>query len=198
MTTFNYNLLLNQTGRFTEYFAHHVLISAYKGTVEADTPSAALENIFRTFNIEHPEDYRNRSLSVGDVVQVTEDGHADGFYYACQPVGWERIGHHSGVIAFDACSSCGGSGRQRIVAKTYLGENHLSGKVWHEEKPVFIDCTWCDKKGYRTAEEQARVDRFNDAWCRCGNAAGSTWHDWAPGQKEHATCNGCGKLTQVG
>lgn len=192
MTTFTYRLLLNQTGRFTEYFGHHILIAAHTGTVEADTPGGALENLFHTFNMAHPEGYRNRSLSVGDVVELIEPGHADGFHYACQPVGWERIGHHSGVIAFDACGTCGGSGRQKIVAKTYTGSG------WREEKPVFINCIACGAKGYQTAEEQAREQRMRDAWCSCGAKGGTTWHDWQPGQKEHATCNDCGKLTQVG
>ena len=33
-----------------------------------------LEDIYAKFNINHPEDYKNRSISVGDVVVTTKDG----------------------------------------------------------------------------------------------------------------------------
>ena len=56
------------------------LVLAYSGVVEssrtkkdiAEITNAEVFNladsIFREFNIEHPDDYRNRSLSVGDVI----------------------------------------------------------------------------------------------------------------------------------
>lgn len=47
------------------------------------------ETLFRIFNIEHPVDYRNRSMSVGDVVVLEEVGAL--WAYACMPVGFAEI-----------------------------------------------------------------------------------------------------------
>lgn len=56
----------------------------YEGEVNTDLPNA-LEELFRLFNIEHPEDYQGRSMSVSDIVQVGND------YYYCNSFGWENI-----------------------------------------------------------------------------------------------------------
>lgn len=44
-----------------------------------------LNDIFRIFNIEHPANYRNRSLSVGDVIQIGK------LYFAVEPVGFRHV-----------------------------------------------------------------------------------------------------------
>jgi hypothetical protein len=44
-----------------------------------------LEDVFRIFNIEHPKDYRARSLSVTDVVIINDEA------YICAPTGWFRL-----------------------------------------------------------------------------------------------------------
>jgi YodL-like len=84
----NYLLLLNESkdaeGRLIAMMDGHTngdpLVLAYSGIVEssrtkkdiAEITNAEVFNladsIFREFNIEHPDDYRNRSLSVGDVI----------------------------------------------------------------------------------------------------------------------------------
>jgi hypothetical protein len=38
----------------------------------ANSDRLLLEEVFRMFNIKHPQDYRNRSFSVGDVVMIDE------------------------------------------------------------------------------------------------------------------------------
>lgn len=43
-----------------------------------------LEMVFHTFNVNHPADYRHRSLSVGDVVTVDSKRS-----YICAPAGWQ-------------------------------------------------------------------------------------------------------------
>ena len=48
--------------------------------------SDLLAAIFRRFNIDHPTGYKNRSLSVGDMVSI------NGHNYLCQPVGWKYLG----------------------------------------------------------------------------------------------------------
>lgn len=49
------------------------------------TDAEILEWVFTLLNIDHPADYKRRSLSTGDIVGL------DGRYYACQPLGWARI-----------------------------------------------------------------------------------------------------------
>lgn len=59
----------------------------YEGSVEAKD----LEDVFRIFNIEKPEDYKGRSLSVSDVIEVVKsDSCEPGFYY-CDSIGFKEI-----------------------------------------------------------------------------------------------------------
>ena len=58
---------------------------AYEGTVEAEN----LEDVFYIFNMDHPEDYRARSLSMSDVVEVIED-HGSSFYI-CDTFGFKEV-----------------------------------------------------------------------------------------------------------
>jgi hypothetical protein len=54
-------------------------------TVSADASDEdVLEMVFHTFNVNHPADYRHRSLSVGDVVTVDSNRS-----YICAPIGWQ-------------------------------------------------------------------------------------------------------------
>lgn len=46
-----------------------------------DTPEA----VFERFNINHPADYRNRSLCAGDIVEI------DGKFFFCDSCGWKRV-----------------------------------------------------------------------------------------------------------
>jgi len=76
-----YSILLNETkdpegrhiGMWDGYKPDHSLIVAWIGTistVEQDDLSIC-EELFEMFNINHPKGYKNRSLSVGDVVLLT-------------------------------------------------------------------------------------------------------------------------------
>ena len=58
---------------------------AYEGTVEAEN----LEDVFYIFNMDHPEDYRARSLSMSDVVEIIED-HGSSFYI-CDTFGFKEV-----------------------------------------------------------------------------------------------------------
>lgn len=63
----------------------------FSGEVTADT----LEDIYRIFNLEHPEGYAGRSLSVSDIVEVIDSEQvAPGAYY-CDSIGFKEV-------AFDA------------------------------------------------------------------------------------------------
>lgn len=45
-----------------------------------------LENIYMHFNLSHPTDYNNRSISVGDIVVID---HKE--YWICDRYGWRNI-----------------------------------------------------------------------------------------------------------
>ena len=45
-----------------------------------------LETMFYNLNIRHPQDYHNRSLSVGDVITLNGDRS-----YLCAPLGWQKL-----------------------------------------------------------------------------------------------------------
>ena len=47
--------------------------SLYDRVYEADVDCSNLEDVFKLFNLEHPADYNGRSLSVSDIVEVTDD-----------------------------------------------------------------------------------------------------------------------------
>lgn len=48
-----------------------------------------LEELYETFNINHPKDYHARSLSVSDVVKIVRDNTIR--YYYCDNIGWQLI-----------------------------------------------------------------------------------------------------------
>ena len=57
----------------------------YEGELECSEISEALEELFEIFNIRHPEDFKGRSMSVSDIVEV------DGENYYCDAVGWVEL-----------------------------------------------------------------------------------------------------------
>jgi len=60
---------------------------AYKGEVtdSTSTVDSILNKLFEKFNIDHPEDYKGHSLSVGDVVVL------DGSAFTVEPFGWKEL-----------------------------------------------------------------------------------------------------------
>jgi len=71
-----------------------IYFNAYEGDVDAKM----LEDVFYIFNAKHPVDYRARSLSVSDVVEVMDDPERSSFYY-CDTIGFKRIGFDPARIA---------------------------------------------------------------------------------------------------
>lgn len=57
----------------------------FQGTVDCQS----LEDVYRVFNIAHPEGYAGRSLSVSDIVEVTEKGQKR--FYFCDRVGFKEV-----------------------------------------------------------------------------------------------------------
>lgn len=59
----------------------------FEGTVDAKH----LEDVYRIFNIDHPEGYRGRSLSKSDVVEVADGSEMEPGFYYCDSVGFQKI-----------------------------------------------------------------------------------------------------------
>lgn len=51
--------------------------------------NSQLEDIYTTFNLYHPKDFRGHSLSVSDVVVIEGDGKASAYY--CDSVGFQEV-----------------------------------------------------------------------------------------------------------
>ena len=98
-----YRILLNRTedaqGRpvgFLGYQNGHIMADVYHGDLadyrsesRLDEYTDLLDQIFQKFNVSHPYDYLNRSLSVGDVVVFeTVKGERA---FACKNFGWETV-----------------------------------------------------------------------------------------------------------
>ena len=62
----------------------------YEETFHGDVDAANLEDVFRIFNLEHPDGYTGRSLSVSDVVEIMNDPERAGFYF-CDTVGFKKV-----------------------------------------------------------------------------------------------------------
>ena len=63
----------------------------YQLTYDGSVECGDLEGVFRIFNVAHPEDYRGRSLSVSDVVEVIESDSVDSGFYYCDSFGFAKI-----------------------------------------------------------------------------------------------------------
>jgi hypothetical protein len=67
-----------------------VPVEDYELVWEGELIARTLEKVYRELNYAHPADYKARSLSVSDIVEVVrEDGRSDKWF--CDSVGWERI-----------------------------------------------------------------------------------------------------------
>lgn len=59
----------------------------WEGEIEASSEMAALNQLFTKFNIDHPAEYKGRSMSVSDLVLFPETG----VWYYCDSFGWEKV-----------------------------------------------------------------------------------------------------------
>ena len=86
-------------------FLSHDRLERFQGSPEVDSKiydkvydkevdCSNLEEVYTLLNIDHPEDYRGRSLSVSDVVEVYEsDAIPQGFYF-CDSFGFKQVTFH--------------------------------------------------------------------------------------------------------
>lgn len=97
MKNFSYEFYVNNTfdptreySNFDGYKPGAFMKKVYEGEVDGKDHNDALNKLFTMFNIEHPEDYRNRSMSVGDVVMLTNGVTVR--YFAVASFGFTEIG----------------------------------------------------------------------------------------------------------
>jgi len=74
---------LKATGNTVDSKNYH---HAYTGIMEADE---TLSDLYEKFNIDHPEDFLGRSLSVSDVVVISQNGKSTAHY--CDSFGWAEV-----------------------------------------------------------------------------------------------------------
>ena len=60
---------------------------SFEGEVEADD----LEQVFQIFNLDKPDSYHGRSMSVSDVVAVRKEDNEKTEYYYCDTIGFKQI-----------------------------------------------------------------------------------------------------------
>lgn len=65
--------------------------SIYDCVFDGEVECEGLEDVYQRFNIDHPDGYKGRSLSVSDVVEVVEsEGVESGFFY-CDNIGFSKV-----------------------------------------------------------------------------------------------------------
>lgn len=69
--------------------------AAYDRVYDGKMDCISLENIYQKFNVDHPADYKGRSLSVSDVVEIRESDTLNPGFYFVDSIGFKSI---SGVV----------------------------------------------------------------------------------------------------
>lgn len=65
--------------------------AAYDRVYDGKMDCISLENIYQKFNVDHPADYKGRSLSVSDVVEIRESDTLNPGFYFVDSVGFKSI-----------------------------------------------------------------------------------------------------------
>ncbi|WP_214771558.1 YodL domain-containing protein [Exiguobacterium sp. s133] len=60
-------------------------VVAYEGEIEQEGSKPPLEELFYKFNMDYPENFEGRSMSVSDIIFI------DNKYYFCDSIGWEKL-----------------------------------------------------------------------------------------------------------
>ena len=61
----------------------------YTDSIDGEDPDAVLENLYEMFNINHPLDFNEHSLSMSDIVVLFDDNGCKWYY--CDSFGWRDI-----------------------------------------------------------------------------------------------------------
>ena len=65
--------------------------SIYDCVFSSDVDCKGLEDVYQKFNIDHPDGYSGRSLSVSDVVEILESEDVDKGFYFCDSIGFSKV-----------------------------------------------------------------------------------------------------------
>lgn len=65
--------------------------AAYDRVYDGKMDCISLENIYQKFNVDHPTDYKGRSLSVSDVVEIRESDTLNPGFYFVDSIGFKSI-----------------------------------------------------------------------------------------------------------
>ncbi len=65
--------------------------SIYDCAFEGEVDCKTLEGTYRKFNLDLPEDYRGRSMSVSDIVEIIDSDTVDKGFYFCDTVGFKKV-----------------------------------------------------------------------------------------------------------
>lgn len=65
--------------------------SIYDGVYSGEVDCDSLEDVYKMFNLEHPSDYRGRSLSVSDIVEVKSSENVEPGFYYCDSFGFQKV-----------------------------------------------------------------------------------------------------------
>ena len=65
--------------------------SIYDCVFSGDVDCNGLEDVYQKFNIDHPDGYNGRSLSVSDVVEILESEDVDKGFYFCDSIGFSKV-----------------------------------------------------------------------------------------------------------
>lgn len=74
-----------------EKFSINDYDNKYEVKLDDELDVIILEKLFELFNINHPEDYQYRSMSVSDIVRIERNG-IFAWYY-CDWMGWKDISY---------------------------------------------------------------------------------------------------------
>lgn len=76
-----YNVNESDTIKLKEHYG-----KVYEGEIDLKSDILdTLEDLFRIFNVDHPKDYRGRSLTASDVVKIGDE------YFLCASAGWRNV-----------------------------------------------------------------------------------------------------------
>lgn len=65
--------------------------ATYDCVFSGEVDCNGLEEVFQKFNIDHPDGYKGRSLSVSDVVEVIEATDIEPGFYFCDSIGFKEV-----------------------------------------------------------------------------------------------------------
>lgn len=65
--------------------------AAYDRVYDGKMDCISLESIYQKFNVDHPADYKGRSLSVSDVVEIRESDTLNAGFYFVDSIGFKSI-----------------------------------------------------------------------------------------------------------